>query len=248
MSLPRIDDAELDVMEQTESSEPEALRRCSGTESIEDIPPDDQSYFTPSTDDESSWSPWTHTYEPPSKPPPRFRLLDLPLELRDIIYCYSLASGDLKFLRTSQGVNEEASKFIYKLCRFKITVWGAGSNAEFRPARPDLTVIDKVLNIDLCIHVMSLYNVWGISDLSSIINYRGWGKPRQTCRIMLMHPSRIMKSIHPLRLLSMLKRFTGFQTVIIKAITRKSSRDGKRAVLPILLRKYSLIVPAPCSP
>ena len=144
-------------------------------------------------------------------------LFRLPRELRDEIYDYLLASGDLQILRTSRPLSQEALRSLYRKAVFKVHM---NSTNSFRNVKPSKNVVDKIQNIKI---------QWDLSDFSSshnafeiIVLFHGYQVARGTCHVLLrfdawraalLRPA----DIHALRILRV------FRTVMLEVKIKDST-------------------------
>jgi len=155
-------------------------------------------------DSETPPPPTTETteYRPNSEhilvldPPPAFRLMDLPLEMRTKVYVYSISSGSPQVICTSHKIMDEALHLIASEGKFRINIKSTTSVSHYvlRVEPPDLETMrlsSKIQQMEILIDFtntpdftsdLHLSLIYLIDALSSLI------KPLETkkdCSIVL---------------------------------------------------------------
>ena len=158
-----------------------------------------------------------------NKSPTTFSFLDIPLELRNIVYCELLESGHLGILQTSRGVNEEASKFLFSKAFLRCLMQGSRLAAGLSPVLPDQGTLIMIQNIEIRVDLESLYRFCTLRHLGPIINLRSWRKPYKTCRVTLLGCNVYRSFIEPHAAFCALRCLTSFQTVVLIAAFQDAS-------------------------
>ncbi len=83
-------------------------------------------------------------------PRPQVTLLSLPLELRDEVYAYLLASGHLSILRSSRQLSVEALRHIYTKTMLRVYVNSEEACRNIQPGKRDA---ERVQNLQLYWHL-----------------------------------------------------------------------------------------------
>lgn len=146
-----------------------------------------------------------------------FRLLDLPAELRCLVYDEAITSGTMSILRASRQVNQEASPLIHKSGIFRILTEAYGNQYNI-PTPPPTS--NSIQNIEISVAIKGSHADYHGHDSGVLNTFTSAAAVvrRDTCYITFRMS--ILTSLHikPERLLRSIKQLKGFKRIIATAI------------------------------
>lgn len=163
-----------------------------------------------------------------------FPLLHLPAEMRFKIYCDAIASGTTGILRASHFVHDEASPYMRKAGILTIRTESFENVYNIRTPAADFQPSSSIQNIEIlvAVKVISDRYLTSFSHLPDSIDMgclavftdAAVAVPRGACYITF--DSRICQGTgRPEVMLVVIKRLTGFKTIIVTAIVTGSEDD-----------------------
>lgn len=144
-------------------------------------------------------------------------LLSLPRELRDKIYGYLLASGDLQILRTSHQLSQEALESLYRKAVFRMYVNSADGSRNIKPSG---NAADQIQNMKL---QWDMSNFTCSRNACEVIDFcQKRQLTRKTCHVTLrlgLQRAALLSAND----ISALRNLRIFQKVVVKTMMRQDS-------------------------
>ena len=152
---------------------------------------------------------------PSTKIPVSF--LDLPRELRDMIYRHSITAGNLEILRTSKLVSEEAIQLLSKNAIFRVNL---GFPDREPPTNLALAPTTSAQHVEFRLDTSSAALPFNLSFISL---FAGTLTPRESCLVTLNYGKEGSATHHIERdaLFVILEGLIGFKSLVIKIVIER---------------------------